>query len=55
MPVQGYLHWSLIDNFEWGFGYHHRFGLHSFDPATFKRTAKPSAAVLARIARANRL
>ncbi len=55
VPVQGYLHWSLIDNFEWGFGYHHRFGLHSFDPTTFKRTAKPSAAVLARIARANRV
>ncbi|WP_394654241.1 family 1 glycosylhydrolase [uncultured Sphingomonas sp.] len=55
VPVQGYLHWSLLDNFEWGFGYHHRFGLHSFDPKTFKRTAKPSAAVLARIARANRV
>jgi beta-glucosidase len=55
VPVQGYFHWSLIDNFEWGFGYHHRFGLHAFDPKTFKRTAKPSAAVLARIARANRL
>lgn len=55
VPVQGYFHWSLIDNFEWGFGYRHRFGLHAFDPRTFKRTAKPSAAVLARIARANRL
>lgn len=55
VPVQGYFHWSLIDNFEWGFGYHHRFGLHAFDPKTFRRTAKPSAAVLARIARANRL
>lgn len=55
VPVQGYFHWSLLDNFEWGFGYHHRFGLHAFDPKTFKRTAKPSTAVLARIARANSL
>lgn len=55
VPVQGYFHWSLLDNFEWGFGYHPRFGLHAVDRNTFKRTAKPSAAVLARIARANRL
>ncbi|CCA90120.1 glycoside hydrolase family 1 protein [Novosphingobium sp. PP1Y] len=55
VPVRGYFHWSLIDNFEWGFGYHHHFGLHSFDHETFKRTAKPSAAVLGMIARANSL
>lgn len=55
VPVRGYFHWSLIDNFEWGFGYHHRFGLHSFDPVTFARQAKPSVAVLADIARRNSL
>ncbi|MGV3510394.1 MAG: glycoside hydrolase family 1 protein [Novosphingobium sp.] len=55
VPVRGYFHWSLIDNFEWGFGYHHRFGLHSFDRETFKRTAKPSAEVLGSIARKNSL
>ena len=55
VPVRGYFHWSLIDNFEWGFGYHHRFGLHSFDRETFKRTAKPSAEVLGAIARKNSL
>lgn len=55
VPVRGYFHWSLIDNFEWGFGYHHRFGLHSFDPDTFARKAKPSASVLADIARRNSL
>lgn len=55
VPVRGYFHWSLIDNFEWGFGYHHRFGLHSFDRETFKRTAKPSSRVLADIARRNSL
>jgi len=45
----------LIDNFEWIFGYKVKFGLHAFDPVTFRRTAKPSAAVLGRIARRNGL
>ncbi|MBU6394151.1 MAG: family 1 glycosylhydrolase [Sphingomonadales bacterium] len=45
VPVKGYLHWSLIDNFEWVFGYKMHFGLHSFDRQTFARTAKPSALV----------
>lgn len=53
VPVIGYMHWSLIDNFEWIFGYHGQLGLHSFDPVTFARTPKPSAHVLGAIARAN--
>ena len=53
--VAGYCHWSLIDNFEWIFGYRVKFGLHSFDPVTFKRVPKPSAAVYAAIARRNSL
>ena len=53
VPVLGYCHWSLIDNFEWIFGYKPKYGLASFDPKTFVRTPKPSAGVLGRIARAN--
>jgi beta-glucosidase len=53
VPVLGYLHWSLLDNFEWIFGFDVRFGLHEVDRATFVRTPKPSAAVYAAIVRAN--
>lgn len=55
VPVIGYCHWSLIDNFEWIFGFRPKFGLASYDPVTFERQAKPSAAVLGAIARSNAL
>ena len=44
VPVLGYCHWSLLDNFEWIFGYKPKFGLVSVDPQSFARTPKPSAA-----------
>jgi len=53
VPVIGYTHWSLLDNFEWIFGYTKFYGLHAVDRETFERTAKPSAAVYASIVRAN--
>lgn len=55
IPVKGYLHWSLLDNFEWVSGYKHQYGLIKVDRANFRRTPKPSAAVLGAIARANEL
>ena len=48
VPVLGYTHWTLMDNFEWIFGYESQLGLHSVDRKTFARTPKPSAAVYAR-------
>jgi beta-glucosidase len=53
VPVLGYVHWSLLDNFEWIFGFGPKLGLHAVDRTTFERTAKPSAAVYAAIAKAN--
>jgi beta-glucosidase len=53
VPVHGYIHWSLLDNYEWIFGYAPRLGLCTVDRASFVRTPKPSAAVYAAIARRN--
>jgi beta-glucosidase len=40
--VRGYMHWSFLDNFEWGSGYGNRFGLVHIDFKTLKRTPKTS-------------
>ncbi|OUS05025.1 beta-glucosidase [Rhodobacterales bacterium 52_120_T64] len=40
--IQGYFYWSLLDNYEWAFGYEKRFGLVHVDFATQKRTPKQS-------------
>lgn len=44
IPIKGYLHWSLLDNYEWAEGFKHRFGLIHVDYQTGKRTPKDSAA-----------
>ena len=46
IPVKGYCHWSLMDNFEWQKGYAMQFGLIAVDRTTQKRTPKPSLAYL---------
>jgi len=48
-PVQGYYAWSLMDNFEWAYGYWPRFGLARVDYATQQRTVKLSGRTYARL------
>jgi beta-glucosidase len=43
IPLKGYFVWSLLDNFEWAFGYSQRFGLVYVDYETKKRILKDSA------------
>jgi beta-glucosidase len=50
-PVLGYCHWTLMDNFEWIFGYGAQLGLHEVDRAAFQRRPKPSAQAYADVVR----
>jgi beta-glucosidase len=43
VDVRGYFIWSLLDNFEWAYGYERRFGIFHVDYKTQVRTAKNSA------------
>lgn len=55
LDIRGYLHWSLLDNFEWREGFTPRFGLVEVDYHTLKRTPRPSANVFREICRKNGL
>ncbi|HEX4931746.1 MAG TPA: family 1 glycosylhydrolase, partial [Gemmatimonadaceae bacterium] len=55
VPLTGYFVWSLLDNFEWAFGYTKRFGVVWVDFATQRRIPKASALWYRDVARANAL
>ncbi|NRQ34670.1 beta-glucosidase [Nonomuraea sp. NN258] len=54
VPLEGYFAWSLMDNFEWAWGYDKRFGLVRVDYETQERVLKDSARWYAEIIRQNR-
>jgi len=53
IDVRRYIHWSLLDNFEWIMGYRPKFGLISGNRETQQRTIKPSGYHLGEIARSS--
>ncbi len=53
LPVEGYFHWSLVDNFEWERGWSQRFGLWGLDLETQARIRRPSVDLYAEICRLN--
>ncbi|MER8092210.1 GH1 family beta-glucosidase [Streptomyces goshikiensis] len=54
-PVEGYFLWSLMDNFEWSYGYSKRFGIVHVDYETQARTPRSSAHWYAALARSGTL
>jgi beta-glucosidase len=55
VDLRGYFVWSLLDNFEWAYGYSKRFGLVYVDYATQQRIPKDSARWFAQVTRRNGL
>jgi len=55
VDLRGYLAWSLLDNFEWAYGYDKRFGLVHVDYATQERRLKESARWFSRVVTTNSL
>jgi len=55
VDIRGYFVWSLLDNFEWGYGFTKRFGLIRVDYDTQRRTIKDSGEWYAEVIRTNKV
>jgi beta-glucosidase len=55
VDIKGYFWWSLIDNFEWDYGFGPKFGLIGVNYDTFERRIKPFAYAYAKICKENRI
>ena len=53
VDIRGYFQWSLLDNFEWAYGYSERFGIIYVDYETQERILKDSAYRYSEIIRTN--
>ena len=49
VPVHGYFHWSLVDNYEWLDGWGPKFGLYELDRETLERRPRPSVGLFRRL------
>lgn len=52
IPIHGYFHWSLLDNYEWLDGFDPKFGLYAVDRKTMDRTPRSSVRVFRELGRA---
>ncbi len=52
-PVKGYFYWSLLDNFEWSFGFTRRFGLVEINYDNLERKIRPSSLIYKKIIESN--
>jgi beta-glucosidase len=55
VDVRGYLHWSLVDNFEWTYGFSQKFGLIELNPETLETKIRLSALEYAKICKSNEI
>ncbi|TRO58602.1 glycosyl hydrolase family protein, partial [Candidatus Bathyarchaeota archaeon] len=55
VPVLGYYHWTLMDNFEWSDGFKIHFGLFRVDQKTKKRIPTKTVGVYKKISSSNSL
>jgi len=51
IPIHGYFHWSLLDNYEWLDGFDPKFGLYAVDRTTMERTPRGSVEVFRELGR----
>ena len=51
LDVRGLMYWTLVDNFEWAFGYHAKFGLFAWNPTMgpAERQERPSGKLIKRL------
>jgi beta-glucosidase len=55
VDLRGYMVWSLLDNFEWGYGYSKRFGIVYVDYESLERTVKDSGQWVSELVRSKRI
>ena len=53
VPVMGFYHWTLVDNFEWAEGWNLKFGLIELNPETQERKMRPSGELYSEICKMN--